>query len=76
MTYTAKELIVAVGQTVTVKVEKWDIPMVVKDAKVAYGTPRVLVAPVSGEGEAWVDLSRIVTPEGVKVLMQINYGRK
>jgi len=75
MAHTAKELIVAVGQTVTVKVEKWNIPMVVKDAKVAYGMPRLLVSPVEGEGEAWVDLSRIVTPTGVKVLMQINYGR-
>ena len=61
MTYTANQLIVAVGQTVNVQVEKWVIPMTVKDAKTAYGVPRVLVEPVSGEGSAWIDLSRIVT---------------
>lgn len=69
MTYTAKQLIVAVGQTVNVKVESWTVPMVVKDAKTAYGVPRVLVEPVSGEGSAWVDLSRISRPRGTDVIL-------
>jgi hypothetical protein len=67
MTYTAKQLIVAVGQTVNVKVEKWTVPMVVKDAKTAYGVPRILVEPVDGEGAAWVDLGRVSVPHGTLV---------
>jgi hypothetical protein len=69
MTYTAKQLIVAVGQTVNVKVESWTIPMVVKDAKTAYGVPRVQVEPVNGEGLAWIDLSRIVRERGTAVIL-------
>ena len=59
MSCTANNMIQAVGHVVQVKVEKWFIPMTVLDAKSAYGVPRVLVTPVSGEGEAWVDLSRL-----------------
>jgi hypothetical protein len=31
----------------------------VKDVKQAYGKLRVLIAPVSGCGQAWVDASRV-----------------
>jgi len=70
MTYTANQLIVAVGQTVNVRVEKWVVPMLVLDAKTAYGVARVQVRPVSGEGEAWIDLSRIVTEKGASVVLR------
>jgi len=59
MIYTANNMIQAVGKTVQVRVEKWFIPMTVLDAKSAYGVPRILVTPVSGEGEAWVEMSRV-----------------
>ena len=69
MTYTANQLIVAVGQTVNVRVEKWTVPMIVKDAKTAYGVPRILVEPVNGEGSAWVELSRLSVPLGTMVAL-------
>lgn len=60
MTYTVKNLQQAIGQKIKVRIEKWQIIMVVLDAKTAYGVPRVLVQPEHGEGQAWIDLSRVV----------------
>ena len=34
-------------------------PVRVVDVKQAYGCTRYLVAPVAGEGEAWVDAERV-----------------
>lgn len=70
MTHTACSLIVAVGQTVQVRVEKWVVPMMVRDAKSAYGVPRVQVEPLYGEGLAWIDLCRIVVPAGTSVVLR------
>ena len=69
MTFTATNMIQAVGHTVQVRVEKWFIPMTVLDAKSAYGVPRILVTPVSGEGEAWVDLNRVKMATATEILV-------
>ena len=68
MTHTASKMIVAVGQIVNVRVESWTIPMRVVDAKSAWGNIRVEVEPVNGEGRAWIELSRIVTPANSRAL--------
>ena len=34
--------------------------VVIKDEKSVYGRTRYLVKPVSGEGEAWVDVNNLV----------------
>jgi hypothetical protein len=60
MTHTAKQMIPAVGETVIVRVESFQVRMRILDAKSAYGNVRLLVTPVTGEGEAWIDCSRIV----------------
>lgn len=56
---TANMMVQAIGKKVDIHVEKWFIPMIVMDVKVSYGTPRLLVKPVNGDGEAWVELSRV-----------------
>lgn len=58
MNRTARQMVVAIGQTVVVRVESFGVEMVVKDVKQAWGQTRLLVAPIRGTGEAWVDCSR------------------
>jgi hypothetical protein len=60
MTHTAKMMGAAIGQEVNVRSEGWIIPMLVVDVKSAWGAVRLLVCPLRGSGEAWVDLSRCV----------------
>jgi hypothetical protein len=69
MNYTAKQMMIAVGQTVYVQLDKWVIPMTVIDVKTAYGVPRVLVTPVNGVREAWIGLERIIVPSGSKAVL-------
>jgi hypothetical protein len=68
-THTAAKMAVAIGQTVNVRVESWIIPMKVIDAKSAWGNIRVEVEPLSGEGRAWIELSRIVIPSDSRQLV-------
>ena len=68
-THTAAKMAVAIGQTVNVRVESWIIPMKVIDAKSAWGNIRVEVEPLSGEGRAWIELSRIVIPSDSRHLV-------
>ena len=67
MTYTAATMSQAIGQTVSVRFDGFQVTMRVLDAKQSYGVPRVQVTPVSGTGTAWIDLtrcSRTEQPEG------------
>ena len=59
MTYTAKNMAVAIGAQVSIRMENLLINAEVIDAKAAYGRPRLLVRPLSGFGEQWVELSRV-----------------
>lgn len=61
---TAVELIPAVGQRVYVRFEDIAVHSVVRDAKSSYGKVRLLVSPMDGAGEQWVELSRLVAPAG------------
>lgn len=56
-----KEMADMIGKTVRVKVEGFTVPMTISDVKVAYGNKRLLVSPIGGSGEAWVDASRATT---------------
>lgn len=56
-----KEMVDLIGTTVRVKVEGFYVPMTISDVKIAYGNKRLLVSPVGGEGESWIDSSRVTT---------------
>jgi hypothetical protein len=60
MEYTAKQMAPAIGCTVLIRLEQFGVPMVVIDVKSAWGKVRVQVAPVGGQGEAWVDADRLI----------------
>ena len=56
---TTAELMAYVGQTELLSSDKLRFFVRILDAKIAYGRVRFLVSPVSGEGQVWVDSSRI-----------------
>lgn len=60
MNRTTRQMMVAIGQVVRVRMENFTINMVVKDVKQAWGQTRLLVTPINGAGtgEAWIDCSR------------------
>lgn len=60
MANTAKEMIVAVGSKVLVRCEDLWVTCIVEDVKNAYGKERLLVRPVVGECNQWVEMGRIV----------------
>lgn len=69
---TVNQLHPTIGQVVVVRMESFGIDMLVKDVKQSYGQIRLLVAPLNGTGEAWVDISRCSrgytrTAEGMKL---------
>ena len=59
-----REMAEMIGTTVRVKVEGFTVPMTISDVKIAYGNKRLLVSPIGGSGEAWVDASR-ATPMSI-----------
>jgi hypothetical protein len=48
-----------VGKQITVDLEGLAVSCKVKDVKTAYGKYRLLVVPVSGSGEKWIETSRV-----------------
>lgn len=54
-----REMAEMIGKTVRVKVEGFTVPMTISDVKTAYGNKRLLVSPIGGSGESWVDASRV-----------------
>lgn len=48
-----------IGKTVTVRLESLAVACKVLDVKQAYGNWRLLVEPVAGSGQQWVDVSRV-----------------
>lgn len=73
---TAREMAEMIGTTVQVKVESFQVPMTVTDAKVAYGNRRLLVSPIGGRGQAWVDASRIESQRSQKSTPQDERGSR
>ena len=43
--------------------EQFNVMMNVNDVKSAYGVPRLLVTPTDGNGQAWVNLDKMIIPE-------------
>lgn len=58
---TAREMVPALGAVVSVAVGVGDLVVScrVKDVKTAWNQVRLLVVPIAGTGEAWVELSRL-----------------
>jgi hypothetical protein len=59
---TAREMIPALGAHVLVRFESLTVECWVKDVKNAWGKPRLLIVPVVGSGEQWVELGRVTIP--------------
>ena len=57
---TVRQMLPAVGATVSVRFEACAFRCKVIDAKNAWGQVRLLVEPVSGIGQQWVELGRLV----------------
>ena len=49
----------AIGKTTLLRVESFNMQVVIMDVKRAYGNTRYLVEPTTGSGSAWVDESRL-----------------
>lgn len=56
---TALEMLPAVGQLVAVRCDLGAVTCKVLDVKNSYGRNRLLVVPVAGSGQVWVDISRV-----------------
>lgn len=59
---TVRELLPAVGAEVLVRFEALQVWMRVLDAKCSYGNERILVTPLNGRGEQWIELGIAVPP--------------
>ena len=56
---TATQMIPAVGRIVLVAFDTLNVACEVKDVKTAWGKPRLLVSPLKGNGEQWIEMSRV-----------------
>jgi hypothetical protein len=57
--FTAVEMLPALGQYMYVRFESISVLSRVVNVKQSYGRVRIQIVPVNGEGEQWVELSRI-----------------
>jgi len=57
---TVRELTPAIGAQVTVRFEELAIECRVIDAKNSWGKVRVLVQPLAGTGQQWIELGRLM----------------
>ncbi len=56
---TANQMLPAVGASVEVRFEELTIQATVLDVKHVWGKARLLIAPVAGAGQQWIELSRL-----------------
>ena len=56
---TCIEMQPAIGSKVRVQFEKITVDMYVQDIKHVYGNTRYLVSPLHGDGQQWIESSRI-----------------
>jgi len=54
-----KELSKAIDTTALLSEGGLSFPVLIKDAKIAYGQARYLVSPIGGRGEVWVNQERV-----------------
>lgn len=59
MPITYNDMTPAIGQRVSVRMETLDVYCTVLNVKSSYGRIRLLIMPESGNGEQWVDMSRV-----------------
>lgn len=64
MNHTVKHMLPAIGAVVSIASGIGDIQFeaAVMDVKSSWGNIRLLVQPVSGNGTAWIELSRLRAP--------------
>lgn len=60
---TCNQMLPAIGQTVSARFEDLTIICTVLDVKSSYGRVRLQVAPLSGTGSQWVEITRLVRSE-------------
>lgn len=56
---TALKMLPAIGAHVHIRFESLTVECWVKDVKSSWGKPRLLIVPVVGTGEQWVELGRV-----------------
>jgi hypothetical protein len=54
-----KELSKAIDTTAFLSEGVLSFPVLIKDAKMAYGQARYLITPIGGKGEVWVNKERV-----------------
>jgi hypothetical protein len=59
----ASSLALFIGKTGALRCEYLSVDVTVADAKRSYGRTLLLVRPVAGDGEQWVEESRVRWPE-------------
>lgn len=59
MTITAKDMIPALNEQVSVRFESIRVDCVVQDVKNSYGVIRLLITPIQGGGSQWVEMGRV-----------------
>ena len=70
---TVRELMPALGEQVAVRFEDMIFDCTVLDAKNSWGKVRILVQPIKGTGQQWIELGRltryannVATPESIE----------
>jgi hypothetical protein len=56
---TVLELALMVGATGVARFGDLSVPVVVSDVRLSFGRTDVLVSPVGGSGNQWVDVTRV-----------------
>lgn len=56
------DLAVRIGQVGYLRTEAFRVPVRILEGKMSYGEPRYLVTPEGGEGQAWVNATRLNFP--------------
>lgn len=57
--FTANEALKIIGRQAVYSVDGIFVDVLIKDFKVSYGVPRVLIIPLSGRGEKWVNTTTV-----------------
>lgn len=58
--YTGRELSLPIGCNVTINLDGLSVDCIVLDTKASWGQFRLLVKPVAGDGEKWIDAGRLL----------------
>ena len=70
---TTTEMMPVIGQIVVLRCESMEVHCKVTDVKHVWGKARLLVTPMAGTGEQWVELGRVIRLFGVAPSQQPAY---